>query len=110
MSHHQKTTILILSLCLTGIMTGCIHTSTEIQLPNPDVQPIAKGMDCTAILLGFSYGDNTIAEAMRQGYRGTDRFAPEHTAPIRRLHSVTLVDTAILGLVGNRCLCVQGEP
>lgn len=79
------------------LMAGCINISNQITPTNPAVKPMTEGSDCSYVLFGFGYGDNTVEAAMRNAQ-----------PPVTSIRSITL-DHFALFMFGSQCLTVVGE-
>lgn len=84
--------------CLVMVtMAGCINISNRITPENLAVKPVTQGSDCSYILFGFGFGDNTVEAAMRNAQ-----------PPVTTIRSITL-DHFTLLMFGSQCLTVAGE-
>lgn len=84
--------------CLLMVpLAGCINISNRITPENLAVNPVTQGSDCSYILFGFGYGDNTVEAAMRNAQ-----------PPVTTIRSITLEHFTLL-MFGSQCVTVVGE-
>lgn len=112
---YARFTMLIVLILL---ISGCMHSKTEVQKPDETVQPMLTGEDCVGIYFGIATGTVRMTEAMktyhnvqqeRQTPLGPEKGMVRGALLIRRIHSVVLKDVGTLGF-GRRCLEIKGEP
>lgn len=106
---YARFTMLIVLILL---ISGCMHSKTEVQKPDETVQPMLTGEDCVGIYFGIATGTVRMTEAMKTYHnvqQGPEKVWVRSGLLIRRIHSVVLKDEGVLGF-GSRCLEVKGEP
>jgi hypothetical protein len=104
-----------LAILCTGLLSGCISITTEVQPSNNDVKGVLMGEDCTPFVLGFGLGTNTIEGAKKDGRPMEDvgefrsRIKLNDRTPINRIRTIQITNFYVL-LVGSSCIQVIGEP
>ena len=84
---------IVLFILIALLTTGCVNSTTELQLPDETVQPMLTGEDCVGIYFGIATGTVRMTEAMKTYHdvqQGPERVWVRSGLLIRRIHSVVL--------------------
>jgi len=78
---------------------------------NPAVKASVAGRDCSPIILGFGFGDNTVEQAMVKNLTNPGSVHPDREifTPITRLRSIAYYQGVFFNF-GKHCVTVTGEP